>query len=182
MQVQVAAKNVELGRDQEVCDEDGCLFAGALAGGQLLVVSRTELLTGEDLIEVQSWTMGVVLIITVGVVLLSCACAVFDPHQPSGNVHVTREPTIAKQWSCMSPRAMQEKGRGFSHGILEISWDSCWCLTRGVLCGKLVQFLRHIAIMSENQTNVSCNSRVGGSVGWNTSGDDCLHQSKVAEL
>ena len=41
------------------------------------------------------------------VVLLSCARAVFDPHLPTGNVHVTRVPAIAKQWS-MSPRTMQD--------------------------------------------------------------------------
>ena len=45
--------------------------------------------------------MGVVLLVT-GVF------AVFDPHLPSGNVHVTRQPAIAKQWS-MS-RAMQDDG------------------------------------------------------------------------
>ena len=44
------------------------------------------------------WTIGVVLLVTVGVGLLSCARAVFDPHLPTGNVHVTREPAIAKQW------------------------------------------------------------------------------------
>ena len=84
------------------------LFAGAWAGEQLPVVSGTEVIIGEDLIEGQSWTMGVVLLVTVGVVLLSCARAVFDPHLPTGNVHVTREPAIAKQWRCMSPRAMQD--------------------------------------------------------------------------
>ena len=35
------------------------------------------------------------LLVTVGVRLLSCACAVFDPHLPTGNVHVTREPEVA---------------------------------------------------------------------------------------
>ena len=29
--------------------------------------------------------MGVVLLVTVGVVLLSCVRAVFDPHLPTGN-------------------------------------------------------------------------------------------------
>ena len=84
------------------------LFAGAWAGEQLPVLSGTEVLIGEDLIEGQTWTMGVVLLVTVGVVLLGCACAVFDPHLPTGNVHVTREPAFAKQWSSVSPRAMQE--------------------------------------------------------------------------
>ena len=52
--------------------------------------------------------MGVVLLVTVGVVLLSCARAVFVPHLPTGNVHVTREPAIAKQGRCMSPKAQDE--------------------------------------------------------------------------
>ena len=34
--------------------------------------------------------MGVVLLVTVGLGLLSCVCPVFDPHLPTGNVHVTR--------------------------------------------------------------------------------------------
>ena len=41
----------------------------------LLVVSGTEVTIGEDPIEGQSWTIGV-LLVTVGVVLLSCACIV----------------------------------------------------------------------------------------------------------
>ena len=43
------------------------LFAGAWAGKRLPVVSGTEILIWEDLIEGQSWTMGAVLLITVGV-------------------------------------------------------------------------------------------------------------------
>ena len=52
------------------------------------MVSSTEVLIGEDLIEGQCWTTGV-LLITVG------------------NAHVTREPAFAKQCS-MSPGAMQD--------------------------------------------------------------------------
>ena len=59
----------------------------------------------EDLFEGHSWTMGVVLLVTVGVALLSCACAVFDPHLPTGNVHVTREPEVARQPSGMTLRS-----------------------------------------------------------------------------
>ena len=124
LQDQVAAKNVKLGRvpseDNEAdlgtkyLERDrikkcvtkmGMLFEGAWAGEQLLVVSGTE----EDLIEGQSWMMGVVLLVTVGVVLLSCVIAVSISHLPTGNVLVTREPVIAKQCS-MSPRAMQDDG------------------------------------------------------------------------
>ena len=123
LQDQVAAKTVEMGR---VTSEDneadlgtkylerdrlkkcvtklGMLFAGAWAGEQLPVVSGTGVLIEEDLIEGQSWTMGAVLLVTVGAGLLSCARAVFDPHLPTGNVHVTREPAIAKQ-CCMTPRS-----------------------------------------------------------------------------
>ena len=47
--------------------------------------------------------------------------------------------------------------------------------------GKLVQLLRHIATMSEDQTKCMCNSRVCcGFVGWVTSCDDCLCKSRVA--
>ena len=67
----------------------GMLFAGAWAGEQLLVVSGTEVIIGEDPIEGQSWLMGVVLLVTVEAVLLSCVFAVFNPHLPTGNVHVT---------------------------------------------------------------------------------------------
>ena len=60
-----------------------------------------------SLIEGQSWTIGVVLLITVGVVLISYVFALFGSHLPTRNVHVTREPAIAKQCS-MSPRVMQD--------------------------------------------------------------------------
>ena len=44
----------------------GMMFVGAWAGEQLLVVSGTGVIIGEDLFEGQSWTMGVVLRVTVG--------------------------------------------------------------------------------------------------------------------
>ena len=71
------------------------MIVGAWVGEQLPVFSGTGVTIGEDLIVVHSWTMGVVLLVTVGVGLLSCACAVFDPHLPTGNVHVTREAEVA---------------------------------------------------------------------------------------
>ena len=61
------------------------MIMGAWAGDQLPAVSGTEVTIG------QSWTMGVVLLVTVGVGLLSCACAAVDPQLPAGNVHVTEE-------------------------------------------------------------------------------------------
>ena len=81
------------------------------------------LLIGEDLIESQSWTMGVVLLITVGAVLLSCACAVFDLHFPTGTLQVTSEPAIAMEWSCTSPRAMQDDD--VDH-VNERTWILSW--------------------------------------------------------
>ena len=101
------------------------------------------------------------LLITVGVVLLSCVFAAIVSHLPTGNVHVTREPAISKQCS-MSPRAMQDDDLDHLN-VTESTWilswysgDQLWQLmvpnTRS-LCGKLVQFLRYIAIVSENQIN-----------------------------
>ena len=175
-QDQIAATNVELGR---VSSEDneadlgskywernrikkcvtniGMLFAGAWACEQLLVVSGTEVIIGEDLIEGQSWTIGVVLLVTVGVVLLNFACMVCYVHLPTEG-KVTREPEVAKQPSCMNPRSM--RADDIDH-VKQRTWilsgysgDQLWQLmmlnTRS-FCGKLVQFLRHIAPMSEDQ-------------------------------
>ena len=101
-------KCLERDRIKKCCDEDGDVVHRARAGEQLPGVSDTEVIMGEDLMEGQSWTMGVVLLVTVGVILPSCARAVFDPDLPTGNVHETREPAIAKQRSCTSRRAMQD--------------------------------------------------------------------------
>ena len=49
------------------------MIVGARAGEQLLMISGTGVPIGEDLFEGQSWTKGVVLLGTVGVVLLRCA-------------------------------------------------------------------------------------------------------------
>ena len=56
----------------------GMMIVGAWAGEQLLVVSGTGVIIGEDLIEGHSWTMGVVLLVTVGVGLLGCVCALYS--------------------------------------------------------------------------------------------------------
>ena len=88
---------------------------GAWVGEQLLVFSGTGVTIGEDLIVVYSWTRGVVFLVTVGVGLLSCACAVFDPHLPTENVHVTREPCESRL------STTRKRGCGVSHGLLEIS-------------------------------------------------------------
>ena len=36
-------------------------------------------------------------------------CAVVDPHLPTGNVHVTREPEVASQPSGMTSRSMRNE-------------------------------------------------------------------------
>ena len=72
------------------------MMVGAWAGEQLLVISGTGVTIGEDLFEGQSWTMGVVLLLTVGVVFLSCAGVVRDKHLPTGRA-VTGEPEVAMQ-------------------------------------------------------------------------------------
>ena len=126
----------------------GMLFAGAWAGEQLLVVSGTEVIIGEDPIEGQSWLMGVVLLVTVGVVLLSCVCLLYLIRICQlESVHVTREPAIANQWS-MSPRAMQDDDLDHLN-TTESTWILSWYSgnhlrqlmvsnTRSLL-GKLVQ-------------------------------------------
>ena len=54
----------------------GMMMVVAWAGEQLLVVSGSEEIIGEDLFEGHSWTMGVVLLVTVGVGLHSCVCCI----------------------------------------------------------------------------------------------------------
>ena len=96
--------------------------------------------------------------------LLSSARAVFAPHLPTGNVHATRESAIAKQWRCMSPKAMQDDDLDHLNVTLretcilsrysgnhrgQLMMSNTWSL-----CGKLVQFLRDVASTNENPTNV----------------------------
>ena len=62
-------------------------------------------------------------LVTVGVVLLTCACFVCYSHLPTeGNV--TREREVAKQLSCMSPRSMQADD--IDH-VKERTWILSWC-------------------------------------------------------
>ena len=91
----------------------------------MLVISGIGVTIQEDLVEGQSWTMGVVLLVTVGVVLLGCAGIVRYGHLPIGRT-VTGEPGVATLPSRMTLRSMPAKimkvrERGVSHGILEIS-------------------------------------------------------------
>ena len=75
----------------------------AWAGEQLPMFSGTGVTIGE------SWLMDVMLLVTVGLVLLSCACTVFVKHPPTRDAHVMKEPVIAKQESCMTLRSMRDE-------------------------------------------------------------------------
>ena len=105
--------------------------------------------------------MGVVLPDTVGVGLFCCVGAFSDLNLPTGNAHVTGELEVARQPRDMTLRSMRTK-------IINQTVGGMWSLSRysgdqlgqlmvsnkRSLCGKLVQFLRYIAIMSENQIHV----------------------------
>ena len=138
-------------------------FTGAWAGTHLPVVTGTGVIIGEDLIEGQSWTIGVVLLVTVGVVLLSCACFVHYSHLPTGRT-VTREPEVARQPCCMTPRSMRAE---IMNHVKERQ-------------GSLVQLLRRIATMSEDQVKCIYNSRVCGeffSIGLQVAMTTCTNPS-----
>ena len=89
-------------------------ITGAWAGKQLPVVPRTEGLIWEDLFEGHNWTIGVMLLITVGVGLLSCVCIVFDPHLVTENVSVIREPEVERNPSGMTLESVKMRLE-FSH-------------------------------------------------------------------
>ena len=95
-------------------------------------------------------------------------CAVFDPHLPTGNVHVTREPEVAWQPRGMTLRSMRNETINHAkEKTCSLSWysgDQLWQLIEmlNARYGRytLVQLLRRIAIMSENQTRCSGDDRV----------------------
>ena len=87
----LGTKYLERDRIERCVTKMGMMIVGAWAGAQLPVGSGTGVIIGEEVIEGHSWTIGVVLLITVGVGLLRCVCAVFDPHLPTGSVHVTEK-------------------------------------------------------------------------------------------
>ena len=59
--------------------------------------------------------------------------------------------------------------------------DVLMVLNTRSFCEKLVQLLRHVAIMSKDQVKCFCNSRVCCEcVGWDTRCDDYLYESRVA--
>ena len=165
----------------------GVMIVEAWAGGQLLVVSGTAVTIGEGPFEGHSWTMGVVLLVTVEVGLLSCVCPVFDPHLPTGNVHVTREQEVVPQPSGMALRNMRTKiinhAKERTRSLSWFSGDQVWQLVEmnARYCrDTLVQFLRHVASTSENQTRCSCDHRVWAAFFDSVTGsDDYWYDSKL---
>ena len=107
---------------QEMYDEDRMMILGAWAGYQLLVISGTGVTIGEDFFQGQSWTMGVVLLVAVGEVLLSCAGIVRYGHLPTART-VTAEPEVALQPSRMTLRNMRDK-------IINHVRERTWSLSR----------------------------------------------------
>ena len=97
----LGTKYLERHRIKKCVTKMGTLFAWAWADEQLLVISDTKVITGEDLIEEQTWTIGVVLLVAVGVILLYCTSIVcYSYLSIEGNE--TREPEVAKQQSCVN--------------------------------------------------------------------------------
>ena len=142
----------------------------------------------EDLSEGQGWMIGVVLLVTNGVVLLSRACTVHSSHLPTGKT-VTRQPEVAGQWSCMTPRSMRpeiinhvtEKAWSFSWYSGDQLWQRMLILNARHWRDTPVHFSRRIVIMSEDQTMCSCDYRFCCEfVDWITGCDDYLQESRVA--
>ena len=164
------------------------MIVGAWAGEQLSVVSGTGSTIGEDSFKSHSWTTSVVLLISVGVGLLSCVCAVFNPHLPKGSVQVSREPEVVRQLSGMTLRSTRTV---IINHVREKTWSLSWysgdqlgqlmeMLNARYCRNTLVQSLRRIAIMSENQTWCSSDDRVQSEFfDWVTGGDDYLYESKL---
>ena len=172
-----------------MCDKNGNDDRGGLGWGT--VAGGTGVTTREDLFKGHSWTTGVALLITVGVGLLSCVCAVFDPHLPTGSVQVTREPEVARQPNGMTLESMRTKiinhGKERTWSLSGYSGDQLWqvwqlmeMLNARYCRATLVQLLRRIAIMSENPAMSSGDDRVWGEFfDWVTGGDDYSYESKL---
>ena len=115
-------------------------------------------------------------------------CAVFDPHLPTRNVHVTREPEVARQLRGMTLRSMRNE---IINHAKERTWSLSWysgdeqeqlieMLNARYGRDSLVQLLRRIAIMSENQARCSGDDRVWSEFfDWVTGGDDYLYKSTL---
>ena len=153
------AKGGKGAKGQELCDEHGNVDRGSL-GWRNVACGFGH--WGEDLIEGLSWTIGVVLLDTFGVILLSCACIVHSSHLPTGRT-ATREPEVARQPSCMTLRSMRPE---IINHVKERTWSLSWycgdqlwqlmvMLSARCCRDTLVQFLRRIAIMSVDQTMCS---------------------------
>ena len=100
--------------------------------------------------------------------LLRCVRAVFNPHLPTGSVQVTREPEVVRQPFGMTLRSTRN---GIINHVTEQTWSLSWysgdqlrqlmeMLNAQCCRDALVQLLRRISIMSENQTRCSSDDRV----------------------
>ena len=102
----LGTKYMERHRIKKCVTKMEMLFAWAWTDEQLLVISGTKVITGEDLIEGQTWTIGVVLLVAVGVILLCCTSIVCYSHlSTEGNE--TREQEVAKQQSYVNLRSVR---------------------------------------------------------------------------
>ena len=162
------------------------MIVEAWAGEQLLVVLGTGVTIEEDLFEGQSWTMRVVLLITVAVVLQSCAGIVHYGHLPTGRT-VTREPEVAKQQSRMNLRSMRAKSinhvKERTWSLSRYSGDQLWQLMMVMLAwfcrDSLEKVSRRIAIMSEDRNTCGYEYRVDSEFFGCTVCDDCLYRSML---
>ena len=116
-----------------------------LAGEPFLVVSGTGVTIGEDLREGQSWTMGVDLFVTVGVVLLGWKCLVHFSYLPTGRT-VTREAEFPRQPSCMTLRSTRAETinhvrEGENLESLMLFWRSAVAADGDVECTELSSYM-----------------------------------------
>ena len=128
------------------------------------MVSGLGVTIGEELFEGYSWTKGVLLNTTVGVGLLSCVCAVFNPHLSSGKCtrdKRTRGCTTAKRhvFEMHANQDHQPRERE-DVGSLMVFWRSA-VAADGVECTLWSRYTGTVST-NENQTQCSCDDRVWG--------------------
>ena len=137
----------------------------AWVGKQLPVVSGTGVITGEGLFK--GLTMGVVLLVAVGVGLLSCVCCI---RSAPANWKCTRD---KRTRGCRAAKLHDFERTEIINHVKERTWSLSWyagdqlvqlmvMLNARCCQDTLVQFLRRIAIMSENQTMCGGDNRVWG--------------------
>ena len=119
-------------------------------------------------------------------------CAVFDPHLPTGNVHVTREPVVGRQPRGMTLRSMRnEIVNHAKERTWSLSWhsgDQLWQLVEMLTAryGRetLVQLMLRISIKSKNQTVCSGDDRVWGkfSIGLQVAMTTCTNPGSAVTI